>query len=97
MQKITKNKVDYLVYRIGMAGTVEIFDIAVKSERQKGIGRELVQTLIAKTNPKRVYAFCRSTNESAHKFYDRLGFIGYDLPNFYEDGDAKIFIYETSK
>lgn len=97
MPQIIKNKIDVLEYREGQAGTVEIYDIVVKTERGKGIGRQLVNELIEETKAKRVYAFCRSYNKNAHLFYEKLGFKGYDLPNFYEDSSAKIYIYETSQ
>jgi RimJ/RimL family protein N-acetyltransferase len=97
MLKITLNEIDFLEYRKGQADTLEIYDIVVQSRRGIGIGTELIRQMLEKENPQRVYAFCRSTNKNAHRFYKKLGFKGYHLSDFYPDGDAKIFIYETSK
>ena len=97
MQKIVKNKIDYLKYRKGMADSIEIYDIAVMSERGKGIGTSLIQELIEKENPKTVYAFCRESNKLAHSFYRKFGFKETFINNFYGDEGAIIFVYETSK
>lgn len=67
---------DYLVYRSGSGGTVEILDIEVNSERRVGIGRRLVTALL-KEVPKEcptVYAITRIENEIAQQFYEALGF-----------------------
>lgn len=97
MQKISKNKIDYLEYRKGMADTLEIYDIAVMSERGKGIGTSLVKELIKKENPKIVYAFCRESNKLAHSFYRKFGFKGTVINNFYGEESGIIFVYETCK
>lgn len=66
---------DFLVYRPGSGGTVEIFDIVVGSERRKGRGRELVSRLLQQFPPDtRVYAITRASNFIAHEFYEALGF-----------------------
>lgn len=93
--KITKNKVDYLVYRKGQEHTLEIYDIAVRSERGKGIGRSMVEEMIEKENPRIVYAFTRKTNEIAREFYKALGFTELKVMNFYPDGPAIMVIYEN--
>lgn len=92
--KIGKNGRDYLLWRYGMGDTLEIVDIAVYSGRRKGVGRSMIDEL---EKDKTIYAFCRSTNIEAHKFYKKLGFKRRFLPKFYPDGDAYIFIHETSK
>lgn len=97
MPTIVKNKNDILEYRLGNAGTVEIFDIVVRSERQRGVGRSMIQELIEKESPSTIYAFCRASNANAHHFYRKVGFREVDIGEFYEDGRAKLFIYETSK
>lgn len=97
MQKIVVNKIDFLEYRKGMANTIEIYDIAVMSKRGVGIGTKLINQLIEKENPKIIYAFCRISNELAHRFYEKFGFKGTVVNNFYGDESAIIFIYETSK
>jgi ribosomal protein S18 acetylase RimI-like enzyme len=67
--------VDFLVWREGSGGTVEIFDIQVGSERCKGRGRKLVETLFNSLSLNtRVFAITRSDNETAQKFYERLRF-----------------------
>jgi ribosomal protein S18 acetylase RimI-like enzyme len=97
MQRITENEVDFVDFREGKAGNVEIFDIAVNSERGKGVGSRLLQRVAKDTGAVILYAFCRDTNELAHAFYKKNGFVGHDVPNFYEDGGAKLFVHETSK
>lgn len=94
MQRIELNKVDHLDYRQGSGKTVEIFDIAVYSERQKGVGREMFNILLEKTKATRIFAITRKENTVAQAFYSKLTFKGYDLPRFYPDGDAMIYIYE---
>lgn len=93
--KITKNKVDYLVYRKGKEHTIELFDIAVRSERGKGIGKSMINELIEKENPRIVYGFTRKSNEIARAFYKALGFTELKVMNFYPDGLAIMVIYEN--
>lgn len=90
MKKITRNgEKDFLVYREGSGNTIEIFDIAVESERGKGVGtsmvRELIQT-VRLENKKTVWAITRSSNFVAQQFYESLGFrvVGV-LRDFYKD------------
>lgn len=87
------NHIDYLYYRKGSGETIEIYDIAVKSERQKGTGRRLFNALLKKTDPERVFAITRKSNEGAQAFYKKLGFKGYNLPKLYPDESAMIFIW----
>lgn len=83
---------DYLSFREGSGGTVEIFDIAVNSERRKGVGKKLVNILLNQLDkeadkPPTVFAVCRSTNKIAHLFYEAVGFrIVANLFDFYKDG-----------
>lgn len=68
---------DFLVFRAGSGTTVEIFDIAIGSERRVGKGRLLVNTLISKYLPKGttlVWVITRSSNGIARDFYEALGF-----------------------
>lgn len=94
MHKIVINKVDYLVYRKGSGDTIEMYDIAVYSQRGVGNGAKLFNKMLAKTKEKRIFAITRKENFAARCFYEKLGFLGYELPNFYPDGDARIYIYE---
>jgi ribosomal protein S18 acetylase RimI-like enzyme len=94
MKKIVLNKVDILVYRKGSGNTIEIYDIAVYSERCVGNGSALFHKLLDEVKEKRIFAITRKENENAQHFYNKLGFKGYDLPKFYPDGDAMIFIYD---
>jgi ribosomal protein S18 acetylase RimI-like enzyme len=88
MAKITKNKIDYIEYRKGMEGTWEIFDIAVNSKRQSGIGRSLIDDMIKDTGAKYIYAFTRESNVVARKFYNALGFTEMLMPCFYGKENA---------
>jgi ribosomal protein S18 acetylase RimI-like enzyme len=96
MKEIIINKTDKLVYRKGSGDTIEIYDIAVYSERCVGNGRALFNKLLEEVKEKRIFAITRKENFDAQMFYHKLGFEGYDLPNFYSDGNAMIFIYERS-
>jgi len=89
---------DFLVYREGGGGTVEIFDISVTSEhRRRGIGKQLLTTLFQDVGPgKRVFAITRTTNEVAQQFYESCGFeVAGVLRRFYgaENGaDAVMYV-----
>jgi ribosomal protein S18 acetylase RimI-like enzyme len=70
---------DYLDYRVGSGGTIEIEDIAVMSERGKGRGTELLNQLISEcrdmpTMPRLIWAITRAENEVAQHFYEARGF-----------------------
>lgn len=94
---ITKNNdLDIIEFREGMDNTWEIFDIKVTSTRRKGIGSSLVKEMIETVNPRIVYAFTREKNELARAFYTSLGFKDILIPNFYEEGNAIMVIYENS-
>ena len=80
---------DYLVWRQGSGQTVEIYDLAVTSERRKGYGRRLIEQLVVSEMPrgtKLVWAMTRSNNFIAQQFYESLRFrvVGV-LRNFYQD------------
>lgn len=84
---------DYLVWRDGSGGTVEIYDIAVNSDRRKGIGRAMVETLKLLVPGKKIFAITRKSNIIAHHFYEGVGFrLCSDLPSLYEDEDARMYI-----
>lgn len=77
---------DFLVYREGMGGTVEIFDIAVYSKRGAGVGRGLVNQLLKSVRGHYlvVFAITRISNTIAQQFYEALGFrLCARLHNFY--------------
>jgi ribosomal protein S18 acetylase RimI-like enzyme len=93
MKEIRLNKKDYLIYREGSGHTLEIFDIAVYGHRRSGVGTQLFNILLKETTETRIFAITRKENEIAQQFYAKLGFIGYDLPKLYPDGDAMIYIY----
>jgi len=66
---------DHLLWRTGSGGTVEIYDIAVMSERRKGVGRGMVAELLRSLPPTTiVFAITRADNEIAQQFYEALGF-----------------------
>ena len=86
---------DYVKWRIGMAGTAELFDIAVNTERGIGIGTRLVEILIDQLhdlNIHTLYAFCRDDNEEAIKFYKKLGFTVSVVHKFYKSGNAVLVV-----
>ena len=90
--KITRNKgKDYLVYREGQNYTTEIYDLAVMSERRKGIGTEMINKLKEKGG--HLYAFMRYSNHRAKSFYEKNGFVAYHLPKFYPDEDAYLMLW----
>ena len=84
---------DFLDYREGSGGTVEIFDIAVGSDRRKGKGRALVSALCAMQRNKNilVWAITRIENRVAQEFYTKLRFhvIGV-LYEFYDTGCGRV-------
>lgn len=85
---------DFLTYRWGSGKTVEIFDIAVGSERGVGKGRRLVEVLLSRVKHRThlVFAITRVSNKIAREFYNKIGFqkIG-DLINFYENESAVMY------
>lgn len=95
MKRIQRNNgLDYLYYRRGSGTTVEIFDIAVMSERGKGIGRSMVEELKKRVHPttRLIWAITRADNEGARKFYAAIGFREMaTLPQFYSGSDAVMY------
>lgn len=80
---------DWLEYRNGSGDTVEILDINVGSERRKGVGRLMVNTLLRRLKDEDfVWAITRINNCIAQEFYEELGFrvVGV-LRNFYRRDD----------
>lgn len=78
---------DFLDWREGSGGTVEIFDIVVNSARRKGYGRALLGILFAHIPPEtHVWAITRSTNDIAINWYEAMKFrvVGV-LREFYEN------------
>jgi ribosomal protein S18 acetylase RimI-like enzyme len=90
------NDLDIIEFREGMDNTWEIFDIKVMSKRQIGVGRSLIEEMIYQVNPRIIYAFTREENLDARAFYKAVGFNEILIPNFYEDGNAIMVIYENS-
>jgi ribosomal protein S18 acetylase RimI-like enzyme len=79
---------DFLVYREGSGGTVEIFDIAVNSNRRAGRGRRLVKFLFNSLpdSVPCVWAITRAENLVGQLFYENLGFeVKGVLRRFYSD------------
>lgn len=80
---------DFIEWRAGSGNTLEIFDIAVRSERRQGRGRQLVQHLFSQfPDAPLVWAITRGDNEVAQHFYAALRFrvVGV-LRRFYGDSD----------
>lgn len=92
--RIQNESGDYLEWRYAPGQTAEIVDIKVLSERVKGKGRKLVETLVRELKSKQatqpvklLYALARADNEIARGFYTALGFVEISrLPGFYRDG-----------
>jgi ribosomal protein S18 acetylase RimI-like enzyme len=94
MPRIVKNEVDYLEWREGSGGTVEIYDIAVLSKRHQGVGRSLIEELKDQVRGKThlIFAITRRSNHGAQKFYGKVGFRKLArLERFYVGEDALIF------
>lgn len=92
MKTITlESERDYLIYREGSGGTIEIFDLAVQTERGVGKGRKLIEKLIAEipNDVRLVFAITRDNNGIAREFYRAVGFnmIGV-LRGFYPVSDG---------
>lgn len=80
---------DFLKYRKGSGDTIEIYDIAVGTDRRVGKGRRLVELLLANIPPgiRTIWAITRAENFIAQQFYENLGFrVIAPLRNFYRDG-----------
>lgn len=95
MEHRIENQDGQLVYRVGQAGTGEIYDIAVNTERMKGHGRALVEEALKQFNPKTLYAFTRRSNTGARTFYKKLGFREILIEGFYDGEDAVMVLYEN--
>lgn len=101
MQRLTLDSPeDFLDYREGSGGSVEIFDIQVNSERGKGRGRQLIELLIelliADTGGQTglIFAITRESNLIAQQFYANTGFrlVG-RLRQFYADTHEDALMY----
>lgn len=93
---------DFLTFREGSGGTIEIYDIAVGSDRRRGKGTRLVQDVLNHRLPpgtKTLWAMTRMSNQIAQQFYERLGFrVAGILRNFYDKpdaADAVVFAYDV--
>lgn len=87
-----ENSLDYLDYRIGSGGTVEIFDIKVRSKRGIGKGRYLLEMLKAQVSTHLIYAITGDSNGIAKEFYLHCGFREIaKLPQFYGTEDAVMY------
>ena len=96
MNRMTlESELDFLVWRQGSGDTVEVFDIAVGTERRRGKGRRLVDTLLRLLAERRVsrkinmvWAVTRDGNHIAKEFWAGIGFrtVGV-LIDFYGAGD----------
>lgn len=81
---------DYLYYRPGSGDSVEIFDIAVKTERRLGVGRSMVAELRKKFPHSVIYAITRESNLVARQFYSALGGVEAKLPGLYLDENMAV-------
>lgn len=78
-----------LVYRPGMDGSCEIFDLLVdESHRRRGVATAMIQKLISDTYGT-IYSFSRDDNEAVHNVYKKIGgFKFIRIPGFYRGQDA---------
>lgn len=92
---------DYLVWRDGSGGTVEIWDINVGTDRRRGIGRQLIRELLERVprEVKVVWAVARADNIIAKQFYEALRFrIAGNLWRFYSGNttvDAVVYAFDV--
>lgn len=89
-----ETKSDYLIWREGSGGTVEIYDLHVSGEhRREGRGRVLVDLLLDRYKPKDchlVFAITRQENFVAQQFYESMRFrVVAVLRDFYRSDDGK--------
>lgn len=82
----------FLEWREGSGGTVEIYDIAVNSERRKGIGRAMIKELAEAYPGYTIFAFTRASNAVARLFYEALGFQGTVVEKFYQGDPAMLYV-----
>lgn len=89
------NYADFLLWRDCPGGTVEIVDIAVGSDRRKGVGTAMVRRLQRLRPDAGIFAITRMTNEVAQQFYESLGFhVAGVLRRFYSaDRGADAIMY----
>lgn len=81
-----------LVYRPGMDGTCEIFDLFVDEDcRRMGIATKLVNRLMENTYGS-VYSFARSNNDAVRGVYEKLGFDIIAVPGLYRGQDAMMAV-----
>jgi ribosomal protein S18 acetylase RimI-like enzyme len=101
-KQIIFNEIDKLLYRENTGETTEIHEINVESKRRSGIGSKLIIELTKRTNDN-IFAFCHCQNEVAQKFYEKNGFVGTRIKNFYKvyepytSGDAILYVKENKK
>jgi len=89
---------DYLLWREGSGGTIEICDILVMSGRREGKGRQLIDKLLKEMIGKThlVFAFTRPTNRISQDFYEGIGFKPYGvIPWFYSNPDLPSGVEEA--
>jgi hypothetical protein len=67
---------DWLTYHRAPAGTVEIDDINVLTQRRQGRGRRLIEMLLKEVpDACTIFLFTRESNVVAQKFYEAMGFV----------------------
>lgn len=94
MKKLTLNDgQDFLVYRDGGGETIEVFDIAVNTERRVGTGTKLMEKLEKKLKKgTHIHIFARHENTRARQFYKKHGYHPITIVGFYPDGDANLYL-----
>jgi ribosomal protein S18 acetylase RimI-like enzyme len=82
---------DFLDWREGSGSTIEIFDVAVGSERRAGKGRRLLRMLFAAVpaGTVTVWAITRAKNTIAREWYVGCGFRVVGLLRGFYEGDAR--------
>lgn len=70
-----KNEHGHLVWRYATDNSIEIVDIEVDTPyRGMGYGTDLIEKLKGLANGAMIILFTKETNETAQKFYEKLGF-----------------------
>ena len=76
-EKKDRQIIGYMIYEL-YKGRIELMNLAVESTTwKKGVGRALIERLIAKLTPNRrraITAMVREHNTDAHEFFKAIGF-----------------------
>jgi ribosomal protein S18 acetylase RimI-like enzyme len=90
---------DWLTYHRASAGTVEIDDLNVLTQRRRGHGRQLVQMFLEEVaDACTIFLFTRGANVVAQRFYEACGFVRMaTIDKFYENEDRVGVFYVLNR